>query len=252
MKNNIMKSYPKINLFLLVKKTKKKLHKIQSVFLLDKSIYDEIEVYESNKNEIEYFDENNKKINIDNCIVSRTLVFLKQNYNISKNYSIKIKKNIPLGSGLGGASSNSACVIKYILENEKIKYKNIFKIIHLLGSDIAFFLKNIDCAFVYGYGNKIKEIFPPKIKYKLFLNNDIKCSTKDVYNEFDKLQSKSSSYRKQLAYLYSNQYDKLKNDLEIPCLKIYNNIKCVKEELDKKYITKLSGSGSTFILFNKE
>ncbi len=252
MRNNIIKSYPKINLFLLVKKTNKELHKIKSVFLLDKSIYDEIEIYESSENKIEYFDKNDKKIKVDNCIVKKTLFFLKEKYNISKKYLIKIKKNIPIGSGLGGASSNSACIIKYILENEKIKYTNIFKSIHSLGSDIAFFLKNIECAFVYGYGNKIKEIILPKIKYKLFINENVKCSTKDVYNEFDKLENNKSSYRKQLQYLYNNQYDKLKNDLEIPCLKIYNNIKCIKEELDKKYITKLSGSGSTFILFNKE
>ena len=39
-----------------------------------------------------------------------------------KNFDIYIKKNIPNGSGLGGASSNAVTVFNFIKKNINLKY----------------------------------------------------------------------------------------------------------------------------------
>ena len=72
-----IKSYSKINLFLLVSKKKKRtLHKIKSLFLLNKDLYDEIDINKSNELKINY-NIDNKKININNCNVKRILIAIK-------------------------------------------------------------------------------------------------------------------------------------------------------------------------------
>ena len=44
-----------------------------------------------------------------------------------KNFIVRVKKNIPNGSGLGGASSNAVTVFKYLKKN--INYRSHIKIV---------------------------------------------------------------------------------------------------------------------------
>lgn len=244
-------SYSKVNISLLVKKKKKDLHKIKSFFILNKSLYDEIEIEKSNETSIRYYFQN-KEININNCIIKKTINYVNKKYNLNLSYKINIKKNIPIGSGLGGASSNAAAILNYIFKTEKIKDKDIKKWIKDIGSDVYFFYKNIDFGFVYSYGNKLIELKRPNIKFKVILNKDINCSTKEVYDEFDKLKPKRKSIILQFFYIKLKCYNKLVNDLQEPCFRLYKNLEERFKEISIQYDVLLSGSGSSFIILKGE
>ena len=60
----------------------------------------------------------------------------------SSKYEIKVKKNIPVFSGLGGGSSNAATIIKYFYKKRKIINNDINYFAKYLGSDFKLFFKN--------------------------------------------------------------------------------------------------------------
>lgn len=252
----LVKSFCKINIFLKVlSKRKDGFHNIFS-YMVPINFYDEI-FFEEIKEGIEV-ETIGAEIEKEENLVYKGAKMLFEYSKNKKGIKIKIKKNVPLGSGLGGGSSNCATTLKHLnrfwdcnLSNKELKELGL-----KIGSDIPFF---IDCvpAFVSGRGEKI---FQKKINLKfpeeivLFIP-PISISTKDVYNAFDKLSKKKERFNKK-EFLENLSFENLKNDLQeaaflvCPELKeIYSMIKKTKPEF-----LILSGSGSAFWGFynNKE
>lgn len=253
MKN--IKSYAKVNLFLLVKPLNKndKLHDIKSCFALHKDLYDEItiEKIDDQNDEIIYYSEN-KNLTINNCLISRALNVLRKNNYIKDHYKIEVKKNIPTSSGLGGGSSNAASVVKFILKtNKKFKPdKKLIELLHKISSDMIFFLYDYDFAIVKNYGKKIKKYkFKNEFKFELLLTK-IDCETTKVFKTFDNLNLKNlkrSSIKKELTKIKKKQYNLLVNNLLMACLNTYPYISEIYNRINKEdqnYL--LSGSGGTF------
>jgi len=67
---------------------------------------------------------------------------LKEKFKIKEGVSIHIKKNIPIGAGLGGGSSNAATVLKGLnqLWNLSLEKEDLMEIASSLGSDVPFFI----------------------------------------------------------------------------------------------------------------
>ena len=74
--------------------------------------------------------------------------------------SVTIKKQIPIGGGMGGGSSNAASFILSLkrLYKLKISRKMLYKIGSKLGADVNFFLADVNQALGSGTGNQIKPI----------------------------------------------------------------------------------------------
>ncbi len=245
-----IKAYAKVNLCLLIGKKKDGLHKVKSIFSLYKDLYDEIEIKEAKSTKIKYF-KNKKELLIQDCIISKAISFLNKKFNLKKEYEITVKKNIPIGSGLGGGSSDAGAVIRYIINKENIPIKNILKESYLIGSDVPFFISNYDLAVVKGFGEKVKKLQVENPEYKVKLNN-LSCSTKEVFLKFDELKKTHHMLIFQIRNLVNKKYSKLINDLEKPCFMVYKKLYNIKDEISLSNIVKLSGSGSAFILFKGE
>ena len=86
------------------------------------------------------------------------------------NYLIKVKKNIPIGSGLGGGSSNAAYTLKMLnkIYSLNIKNSSLEKIGGKIGGDVPFFI-NGGIKKISGIGNIIENINSDSIKDKIFL-----------------------------------------------------------------------------------
>ena len=140
----LIKSYAKINLSLnIIKKIKKKkLHDIQSQFCLI-NLFDTISIKTNKKNidKISFNGPHSKYVNKSNNSIQKILKIMRNFKLISNYYSIKIYKQIPVFSGLGGGSSNAASLLKF-LSKRKIEDKIFNKIIYLAGSVKAFFLQS--------------------------------------------------------------------------------------------------------------
>ena len=108
-----LRSYSKINLFLEVGNWNKKdkLHNIQSLVFIS-NLYDEIKIKRifKHKDVIKFYGNFAKHVKKSDNSILKSLILLRRTGYIkpSFNYRIEIKKKIPVFSGLGGGSSNSA------------------------------------------------------------------------------------------------------------------------------------------------
>lgn len=254
----MIKAFCKINIGLNIddkeyKYTSK--HKIKSIFLLYKDLYDEIEIFENNfKDEINYF-KNKTKILYENCLVQKTLNYLRNKNLINKYYKVNIIKNIPIKSGLGGGSSDAATIIKYLIKD--YASLDMLDIALKLGSDIPFFLSNYYCALVSSFGEKISEIkLTTNLKFNLHFTN-IEFSTKEVFNNYFKKYKNNTElndFYKIIINLNANNLYNLNviNDLLSSVVDINNCWFNLYKNLKKKHsVVFMSGSGGTIVSIDK-
>ena len=167
----------KINLFLkIISKRGDGYHNVRSGVTLI-NLHDEVSAQKSSEFKVKYTGEFAPPNNIfKDCIVEK--IFSKF-YLVKPQYCFTIKKNIPVQSGLGSASSNAAAVLRIL---KKLDYKEI-KTINFseIGADVPLFVENQD-SLVRGIGDiTIKQSFP---KYYFLLIKPIQnCSTEEMYNE---------------------------------------------------------------------
>ena len=242
-----MKSYAKINSFLKIVGTRGNYHEIVSRFVLRSEIYDEIFFEKADVFALECDNEN-----IENNIV------LKAKFELEKagfkneldeffaSHKIVIKKQIPLGAGLGGGSSNAATFLKMANEelNLKLTRENLMKIGANIGADVAFFASDFNAANVGGIGEIISE-FNDEVPEVKILTPGVFCSTPAVYGEFranfmDSIDvNLAAKMREMTTVQLLERYENRKlNDLFAPCFKIY-------PQMDKFKDFFLSGSGAS-------
>ena len=242
-----MKSYAKINSFLKIVGTRGNYHEIVSRFVLRSEIYDEIFFEKADVFALECDNEN-----IENNIV------LKAKFELEKagfkneldeffaSHKIVIKKQIPLGAGLGGGSSNAATFLKMANEelNLKLTRENLMKIGANIGADVAFFASDFNAANVSGIGEIISE-FNDEVPAVEILTPGVFCSTPAVYGEFranfmDSIDVNLAANMREMttAQLLERYENRKLNDLFAPCFKIY-------PQMDKFRDFFLSGSGAS-------
>ncbi len=133
-----IKSNAKINLALNILGKNGKLHKIESLIAfieLHDLIF--IKKIRSKNHSIIFSGKFSKNIKSKNT-VSKLLELLDKKKLIHQKYLIKIIKNIPQKSGLGGGSMNAANILKYFIKKKIIKLnaKQISEIAENVGSDV--------------------------------------------------------------------------------------------------------------------
>lgn len=167
----------KINLCLdIIKKSSSGKHEILTIFKDDYSIKDEIKILNSQERDIVSIAQTDKKTPIQNIKISlknnlayKALKLIKSTYKIKKCVKIIIKKGIPLSSGLGGASSDAAAVLKGLNELWKLELslKDLTALASKLGADVAFFLTG-GVAIGEHFGEVLTPLPPIKnIKFKI-------------------------------------------------------------------------------------
>ena len=203
MRKKKFKSFAKINLFLNIGKkiNNTGLHNIQSlVFLIN--LFDEIKI-KKNKSKIDkikFYGKFCNKVNKINTITKSLYILRKRGF-IDKNfkYDIKIKKQIPVFSGLGGGSSNAAYLIKNLVEKKKLTEKNKSFFSKYIGSDLKLFFYSNQI-----FQKKLYKITNLKSKIKLYfilVYPFLKCSTKEIYSNIRNL----NNFKTKIVYSKSSK-----------------------------------------------
>ena len=246
----IFKSNAKINIGLHVKnKRSDGYHNIESVFY-PIPLLDSIEIIES-KN-LEFYSKKIKINELDNLIID-AFHLIRKHYKIP-NLTITIDKNIPLGAGLGGGSSNAAFTLIALnqLFNLNLSKQELVDFALELGSDCPFFIHNTP-SIVFGRGEILKSTsFNLKDKYIKLVNPKIHISTKKAFQELN-TKNKAPAISESLL-LNDNWHHYLKNDFEAGIVNefpaIGKSLQALKNE--GAYFASLSGTGSSiFGLFQK-
>jgi len=243
LKTFLLKSPAKINLTLKVLNFNKKLmkHKLSSkVFLIKLS--DTIKVSKSKNLSIKYY-LNKKKITVNNDIIKKTLIYFDKKYKTSSKFAISINKKIPIGYGLGGGSSNSATILKFMYYFYNIDKKNFYTDAPKIGSDVLIFNDNYP-KLIDGL-NKFKKINTHKPRWKkiFLLIPSKKNLTKKIYDIYKKNKNMTiNTIPSQNDLLYSSMiFNKEFQNL-------YNYIGAKK---DKFKVMGMSGSGSSIFFMLK-
>ena len=163
----LLKSFSKINLSLSVnRKLKNGLHDIQSYFCLI-NLFDQIKIRKINgrKDIVRFQGKFSKYIKKKNNSIIHALTILRERNLISNYYSVLVNKKIPVFGGMGGGTSNAACLIKY-LTRKRIN-KNLLTILDKkIGSDLK--------LFFYGQGflEDLKKVNDFRRKYSLYCESE--------------------------------------------------------------------------------
>jgi 4-diphosphocytidyl-2-C-methyl-D-erythritol kinase len=240
----------KINLTLdVIEKLSDGFHYIKSL-VLKIPIFDEI-YFEFGEDRVIY-----ENFEIENDIVEKAKKIFFEKTNLKDNITIKIKKGIPVGSGLGGGSSDAAKTILVLnkIFNYPLSEDELFLIGKELGSDVNLFLRDEKLLLIEGRGEKVFPIYAKD--YELFFSvvyPKIKISTKDVYSAIDKIDKKEIYTDKVVDRILANLdfIHYLKNDLEDYAFKVKPELKNIKEFLMKNFSSNviMTGSGSSFVCF---
>ncbi len=239
----------KLNLFLKIGPRRSDgYHHIYSL-LQTITLYDELEIITSSSDDLV----SDLPLQLEENLVYKALVKLREKADFPP-LRIKLTKNIPVGGGLGGASSDAATVLKGInsffnLGLSQVDLKNLAESI---GSDVPYFLIGGTCL-VSGRGEVIQKLPDLPTWPVLLYIPEFSISTSLAYQWWD-----AHSAQNQLVGEISNlNYTHLRwgeNDFEEVISERYPVLKQARQlarEAGVEYAG-LSGSGSAFFALSRE
>ena len=242
-----LKSFAKINLFLeVIGKYENNFHIINSI-VSRIDLFDEIIIKESEdlvvsfKGPFASFIENNN--------INYLFQFLKEeNYISNTGFAVTVDKNIPVGSGLGGGSSNIAVILNYLENKNYINKEKKLLISRRLGSDIEFFLENHP-ALLSGTGEVYSRFNILSDKFIFLVHPQISLSTKEVYSKCQIIDKKSIFNLKKKQLSLDEIMENTSNSLEESAINICQEVNQIKNIFlsDKlSQYARMSGSGSSY------
>jgi len=182
----------------------------------------------------------------DNLVV-RAYNLLKENYNLPPVY-IHLRKNIPMGAGLGGGSADATYTLLALNDLFKLKISNddLKKYSTELGSDCPFFVEKSP-QIAKGRG---EELYPIELNLKGYylklIFPGIHISTAEAYGNV--IFSKHSlSVKNSIDRPIEEWKNNLKNDFESSAFKLHPELEKWKNDLysEGAIYASMTGSGST-------
>jgi len=265
-----VKSPAKINLHLeIIGKREDGYHELAMIMQnIDLSDYIEFENNQIGEIKLKS-DSKDLSLDEDNLIIKAANYIKDMSKNKELGANIFLKKNIPIGAGLAGGSSNAAATLVGLnkLWDLDLDYETIFILSAKLGSDVPFFIEG-GCQFCFGRG-EILEKYSSNFDFGVILlkNPNISISTVDTYKKYSQEfcpkyfteTEKTNKIRNDLRvngfndFKLSEQRINVKNDLQVIVERENNSVKkalYLLSNLQNCLSFSMSGSGPTcFALF---
>lgn len=246
----VFQAHAKINLGLRVLgKRPDGYHNISTIFHRI-GLCDEIEMERANEISVETASPDIPTDHTNICHRAATL--LQERLGISDGVKITIRKNIPVGAGLGGGSADAASVLQHLPELWGVKADaSLLRDVALqLGSDVPYFLSN-GSALGTGRG-EVLDYFTLNVPWHILLCNPrIHVSTAWAYSHVRPSGEAEAGDLKTIVQRGMNdpEYlrEHLRNDFEEPVFEAYPAIRNIKEAMYKAgaLFALMSGSGSS-------
>jgi 4-diphosphocytidyl-2-C-methyl-D-erythritol kinase len=247
----------KLNLYFdILGKLKDGYHKVYTV-MERVSLFDELKISLTGSGEID-FRCSNSDVGRDNTI-TKAYYILKRYINRSFGVDVFLKKRIPIGSGMGGASSNAAFFIFGVLKilNIRLPEKELYSIGERIGADVNFFLSRNRFAICANRGEKVTPLVVNRRYAHYVIFPKVFSSTKRVYEEFDGALTRVFNDANILIYGLKKRdfllIDKgIFNALKMPAFSVNPCLRRVETFLRDTGARAygMTGSGSAFFLFD--
>lgn len=231
----------KLNLFLhITSKRADGYHNLQSVFqLID--LYDYLS-----------FDINHASLSInqldevaseDNLIIKAARL-LKQHTGYSGGCRIELQKNIPIGGGVGGGSSNAATTLLALnaLWQTGLTLAELATLGIQLGADVPIFILGKN-AWAEGVGERLVAVDLPQIDY-IVLKPDCFISTKQLFSQ----ESLTRNTPETTFAAYQQNPTQFGNNFEAIAQKLYPEVAQALAYLNQFGQARLTGTGACVFL----
>ena len=173
----------------------------------------------------------------------------------TKSATINLAKNIPIGGGLGGGSSNAASTLQALNTLWQLNHttESLTQIAARLGSDVPFFLHG-PSSVCRGRGEQITPIPRPRPRHVILIFPKIVMPTPAIYKKFDAMDlgnpdhiNQSPDWHAWCQLDANDLLSKLVNDLEPPAFAHTPELGQLRQSIEQKIqrIVRMSGSGST-------
>ena len=248
-----IKSYAKINLSLnIIKKIPNKHHLIESLVTFI-NFYDLIYIRETKtlKHKIKFLGKFSKNISKNNSVNKLLNLLDEKDLLKGRKFEIKIIKNIPQKSGMGGGSMNASTLAKFFLKRKivNLSKKNMCNILKSIGSDVPLGMNFKNTVMSKTGKLTIKE---KKIGlYTLIVKPNFGCSTKIIYSK-NKEQTKPKYNNPKSSLFTIKNITNSKNDLEKAAFKLnpkLKNLKLFLSSLPNTMCVRMTGSGSCLVAY---
>ena len=263
-KETVLNAGCKVNLYLNILGSRKDgYHELESLFFPLTNPGDKLVISPGSANTGISIQSSLSELDGQNNILAKAYQVFAETSGCRPDLHVQLEKNIPVGAGLGGGSSDAATLITYLLDNcsgsAHLNKDDVLKMALKVGADVPFFLFNKP-AWVTGIG----EIFTPvnldfSGHFLLLITPDKQISTAWAYRAWDeKIGSKELGNQKQNCltrmpteikeisltsqYLFWNSFEEL-------IFNYYPELRDIKKNVmslgARRYV--LSGSGSAMV-----
>lgn len=235
----------KINLGLHIRsKRQDGYHELETIFYPVK-IYDVLEILPAEKPELQIW--NSELLADEQNLCLRAFRLLQQDHQITP-VKIHLLKNIPIGAGLGGGSSDASSTLELLNDYFKLNLSKatLKGYAAKLGADCPFFIDN-KAMYAEGIGTDLSEIQLDLSPYKIVVvKPDIHISTAEAYSRVSPMIP-SVDLREAIKLPIQDWKYHIINDFEISLFDRYPLIGDIKAKLYEKgaIYASMSGSGSS-------
>ncbi len=254
----VLKSYAKLNLYLeVLNRRKDNYHNIKTLFERI-SLCDKITLKSRPDKQIKIISYSPDIPKDSSNLAFRSAKLLQDSLKIDKGVEIGITKRIPVGSGMGGGSSNAAFVLLGLNKLWKLHLSRakLVSFAKKIGSDVPFFIYNLPFALGEAKGDEIKPLSSLRgvRLWHVLVVPKIKVSTPMIYKNWDKnreiLGLTRPKYNVNMLALALRRKDlaavnlALFNNLEPITAKIYPELKPIRDKLNLLGLQSILMSGS--------
>jgi len=214
------KSYAKINIALNITNTRDDGYHELDMIMVPLKFHDSVQISElkGKKDNFVVMDDFSIKLGHTNIAETALKAVLSKTQVGDKKFLVFIHKLIPVQAGLGGGSSNAAATMRATNRFLKLNIpdEELLELSKPIGSDVPFFIQSKP-ARCRGRGEKLEPINIKNNYHVIIVKAEEGCSTKEIYDKFDKM------------YLPSFEANKTKSTKGYNTAKIDNVIKALEE-----------------------
>ncbi len=169
---------------------------------------------------------------------------LQQHFAGTRGVEIEVEKNIPVGGGLGGGSSNAATTLLVLnkLWDCRLSTQELMAMGVKLGADVPIFISGL-ASFAQGIGEELQQIYPPE-KWMLLLAPSCTVNSGKIFS--DSQLTRTTPKITIAEFLEQGGH----NDCEPVTRKHFPEVADALDWLNNYSLARLTGTGScVFALF---
>ncbi len=189
----------------------------------------------------------NPELQTDDNLILRAARALREHSGCTMGADIRLEKNIPMGAGLGGGSSNAATTLLALnrLWDTRLSNDALCALGVRLGADVPVFVKG-QSTWAEGVGEILTIVDLPQ-KFFLVVTPDCHVSTRDIFS--NQQLTRNTTAIKMAAFLAGQT----RNDCENIVRKLYPQVDNALKWLNEFVDARMTGTGaSVFAGFDSE